>query len=282
MAMWTATTVSENANGAKEENLGEYIMHHVQNSNEWNIFGYHLQLPQFEPLNVLGLSIDLSITNHTVMLFLSALILIVMFNLAFRKKEVVPKGFAAILEMLVLFIRDDVAIANLGAKDGRKFTPLIATFFFYILICNMLGLIPLFTTPTGNINVTAGLAIVTFMVGQIYGIKKNGFFGYFKGLIPGGVPGWLLPLMFVLEIMGLVAKHVALIIRLFANMVAGHIVLFAFVGLIIIFKTYFISPVSMGFAVFVYLIENLVAFIQAYVFTMLSTLFIGMSLHPEH
>lgn len=282
MAMWTATTVSENANGAKEENLGEYIMHHVQNSNEWNIFGYHLQLPQFEPLNVLGLSIDLSITNHTVMLFLSALILIVMFNLAFRKKEVVPKGFAAILEMLVLFIRDDVAIANLGAKDGRKFTPLIATFFFYILICNMLGLIPLFTTPTGNINVTAGLAIVTFMVGQIYGIKNNGFFGYFKGLIPGGVPGWLLPLMFVLEIMGLVAKHVALIIRLFANMVAGHIVLFAFVGLIIIFKSYFISPVSMGFAVFVYLLEILVAFIQAYVFTILSTLFIGMAIHQDH
>ena len=282
MAMWTATTVSENANGAKEENLGEYIMHHVQNSNEWNIFGYHLQLPQFEPLNVLGMSIDLSITNHTVMLFLSALILIVMFNLAFRKKEVVPKGFAAILEMLVLFIRDDVAIANLGVKDGRKFTPLIATFFFYILICNMLGLIPLFTTPTGNINVTAGLAIVTFMVGQIYGIKNNGFFGYFKGLIPGGVPGWLLPLMFVLEIMGLVAKHVALIIRLFANMVAGHIVLFAFVGLIIIFKSYFISPVSMGFAVFVYLLEILVAFIQAYVFTILSTLFIGMAIHQDH
>ena len=281
MAMWTAT-VTENTGDGKEENLGTYIMHHVQNSNEWNIFGYHLQLPQFEPLNVLGMSIDLSITNHTVMLFLSALILIVMFNLAFRKKEVVPKGFAAILEMLVLFIRDDVAIANLGAKDGRKFTPLIASFFFYILICNMLGLIPLFTTPTGNVNVTAGLAIVTFMVGQIYGIKHNGFFGYFKGLIPGGVPGWLLPLMFVLEIMGLVAKHVALIIRLFANMVDGHIVLFAFVGLIIIFKSYFISPVSMGFAVFVYLLEILVAFIQAYVFTILSTLFIGMAIHQDH
>jgi F-type H+-transporting ATPase subunit a len=281
MAMWTAT-VTENTGDGKEENLGTYIMHHVQNSNEWNIFGYHLHLPQFEPINILGMSIDLSITNHTVMLFLSALILIVMFNVAFRKREMAPKGFAALLEMLVLFIRDDVAISNLGAKDGRKFTPLIATFFFFVLVCNMLGLIPLFTTPTGNINVTAGLAIVTFTVGQFYGIKNNGFIGYFKGLIPGGVPGWLLPLMFVLEIMGLVAKHVALIIRLFANMVAGHIVLFAFVGLIIIFKSYFISPVSMGFAVFVYLLEILVSFIQAYVFTILSTLFIGMAIHQDH
>jgi len=281
MAMLVAA-VSENTNDGKEENLGEYIMHHVQNSNEWNIFGYHLHLPQFEPINIFGLSLDLSITNHTVMLFVSALILIVMFNVAFRKKEIAPKGFASLLEMLVLFIRDDVAIANLGNKDGRKFTPLIATFFFFILTCNMLGLIPLFTTPTGNVNVTAGLATVTFMAGQIYGIKNNGFFGYFKGLIPGGVPGWLLPLMFILEIMGLLAKHVALIIRLFANMVAGHIVLFAFVGLIIIFKSYFISPVSMGFAVFVYLLEILVAFIQAYVFTILSTLFIGMAIHQDH
>ena len=96
------------------------------------------------------------------------------------------------------------------------------------------------------------------------------------------MPGWLLPLMFILEIMGLVAKHVALIIRLFANMVAGHIVLFAFVGLIIIFKSYFMAPVSMGFAVFVYLLEILVAFIQAYVFTILSTLFIGMAIHQDH
>lgn len=282
MALLTIATVSENVKNGHEENLGEYIMHHVQNSNEWNIFGYHLQLPQFEPLNVLGVKIDLSITNHTVMLFLSALILILVFNIAFRKKVIAPKGFAAILEMLVLFIRDDVAIANLGAKDGRKFTPLIGTFFFFILTCNLLGLFPLFTTPTGNVNVTAGLAIVTFLSGQIYGIKHNGFLGYFKGLIPSGVPVWLLPLMFVLEIMGLLAKHVALIIRLFANMIAGHIVLFAFIGLIIIFKSYFMAPVSMVFAVFVYLLEILVAFIQAYVFTILSTLFIGMAIHQDH
>ncbi len=270
------------AENGQKDNLGEFIIHHVKNSNELNIFGYHVPLPQFEPIDIFGIQIDMSITNHTVMLFVAALFLILLFNISFRKKQLAPKGFAAILEMLMIFIRDELAIANLGEKDGRKFTPLIGTFFFFILTCNIMGLIPLFTTPTGNVNVTGGLTLVTFLTGQIYGIKHNGFFGYFKGLIPGGVPGWLLPLMFVLEIIGLLAKHVALIIRLFANMIAGHIVLFAFLGLIIIFKSYLIAPFSLGFATFVNLLEILVAFIQAYVFTILSTLFIGMAIHQDH
>lgn len=266
----------------QNENLGEWIMHHVANSNEWNVLGFHISLPHFEPINIFGMQIDLSVTNHTVMLFVSAIFLILLFNLSFRKKQLVQTGFASILENLVIFIRDEVAIANLGEKDGRKFTPLIGTFFFFILTCNLMGLIPLFTTPTGNINVTASLALVTFMTGQLYGMKHNGVFGYLRGLIPGGVPGWLLPLMFVLEIIGLIAKHVALIIRLFANMIAGHIVLFAFLGLIIIFKSYLIAPFSIAFATFVNLLEILVAFIQAYVFTILSTLFIGMAIHQDH
>ena len=262
--------------------VGEYIIHHVQNHNEWNVFGTTIHLPQFDPITVMGLKIDLSITNHVVMLWIASLILLLTFSLLFRRHSLVPKGFAALLEMLVVFIRDEIAIANLGEKHGKKFAPLIITFFFFILTCNLLGLVPLFTTPTGNINVTAALAIITFVTGQVFGIRYNGLIKHVKSLVPSGVPLYLVPLMFVIEIMGLLAKHFALIVRLFANMIAGHIVFFAFLGLIFIFKSVLIAPLSVGFALFVDLLEILVAFIQAYVFTILSSLFIGMSVHPGH
>jgi F-type H+-transporting ATPase subunit a len=266
----------------QEENVGEFIVHHVTNSNEWNIFGYHLHLPQFEPITVLGIQIDFSITNHVVMIWLAALFLILAFGISFRKRPLVPRGFASILEMLILFIRDEIAIPNLGQEDGRKLTPLIGTFFFFVLTCNLMGLIPLFTTPTGNINITAAMALITLGTGQLFGMMRHGVFGHFKALVPSGVPIALIPLMFIIELMGLLAKHFALLMRLFANMVAGHIVIFAFLALIVIFKSFLAAPFSIGFAIFVNFLEILVGFIQAYVFTMLSTLFIGMSLHPEH
>ena len=111
---------------------------------------------------------------------------------------------------------------------------------------------------------------------------KNGFFGYFKGLIPHGVPLPLIPIMFVIEILGLFTKPFALAVRLFANMTAGHVVILSLIGLIFILKTYFVAPVSVGFALFIYLLEILVALIQAYIFTMLSSLFIGMAIHQDH
>lgn len=272
------TTLAE-----KSEGIGEWIQHHLRNSPEWHLpFGIHLHLPHFGSFEFLGMHINLSITNHVVMLWIAGLITILMFWLSFRKKQAVPKGFGALLEMLVIFIRDEVAIANMGEKEGRRFTPLLVSFFVFILTANLMGLIPLFSTSTSNINVTAALALVTFFSTQIFGIMESGLLGYYKNLVPHGVPIFLWPLMFVIEIMGLLAKHVALTIRLFANMNAGHIVLFAFLGLIIIFKSFFVSPVSIGFGVFVYFLELLVAFIQAYIFTVLSALFIGMSVNPEH
>ena len=122
------------------------------------------------------------------MIWVASLFLLLAFGLSFRKKPLVPKGFASLLEMLILFIRDEIAIPNLGEKDGRKFTPLIGTFFFFVLTCNLMGLIPLFTTPTGNINITAALALITLGAGQVYGIRRNGFFNHFKSLVPSGVP----------------------------------------------------------------------------------------------
>jgi len=267
---------------AHQESIGDWITHHLQNSSEWHIPGLHLHLPHFEPVHLFGLTIDLSITNHVLMLWIAGLFLILLFRLTYNPKSPYPKGAGALLEMLVIFIRDEVAIANMGEKQGRRFTPLLVTFFFFILTCNLMGLIPLFSTATGNISVTAGLATITFFATQAFGIMENGFIGYYKSLVPHGVPWLLWPLMFVIEIVGLIAKHVALTIRLFANMTAGHIVLFAFLGLIIIFKSYWMSPVSIGFGVFVNFLELLVSFIQAYIFTVLSALFIGMSVNPEH
>ncbi|MBD3226226.1 MAG: F0F1 ATP synthase subunit A [Caldithrix sp.] len=280
----TAVTdsVATHAEGGHQENIGEWIQHHIADSDYWHLPALHINLPKFESLHIFGLKLDLSISNHTVMLWIAGLILILLFKLTINYRKQVQKGFGNILEMLVIYIRDEVAIANMGEKEGRRFTPLLVTFFMFILTANLMGLIPLFTTATGNINVTAALAIVTLGATQVYGIKENGFWGYYKALVPHGVPWWLWPLMFIIEIMGLLARHVALTIRLFANMVAGHFVLFAFLGLIIIFKSYFISPVSIGFAIFVYFLELLVSLIQAYIFTLLSALFIGMSVNPEH
>ena len=268
---------------AGEENLGQWILHHSQNSDAWHpVPGLNIHLPAFEPFQLFGITIDLSITNHVVMLWIAGLFIIALFMFTYNAKKKIPGGFGHILELLVLFVRDDIAIANMGEKEGKKFTPLLVTFFFFILIANLMGLIPAFSTATSNINVTAGLALITFGSTQVYGIARNGFIGYYKNLVPHGVPILLWPLMFVIELMGLIAKHVALTIRLFANMTAGHIVLFALLGLIIVFKTYLMSIVSVPFGVFVYFLEILVAFIQAYIFTILSALFIGMSVNPEH
>ncbi len=262
--------------------LGEWIQHHLQDSHEWHLPGLHINLPKFEPIHVLGMQIDLSISLHVVMLWIASLLLILAFWLLFRKQTLVPRGFASVLEGLALFVRDEIAVPNMGEKNGKKMTPYLATVFFFILTLNLMGLVPLFATATGNVSVTAGLAIINFLVTQFQGMRENGVGGYFKALVPGGIPVLLLPIMIPIEILGLFTKPFALAIRLFANMTAGHTVIFALLGLIIVLGSLFVSPVSIAFALFISLMEILIAFIQAYIFTALSALFIGMSMHPEH
>jgi F-type H+-transporting ATPase subunit a len=145
-------------------------------------------------------------------------------------------------------------------------------------------LIPFGQTPTSNINVTATLAAISFVMMLSGGIKHNGLFGFFKGLIPSGLPLPLLPLMIPLELLGLLTKPFALCIRLFANMLAGHVVLLSLLGLIFIFKelVFVVAPVAIGFALAMYMLEIFVGFLQAYVFTLLTALFIGLSIHQEH
>jgi len=225
---------------------------------------------------------DFSITQNVAGMWLSGLILIVVFlNVSSAYKKTVgkaPKGMQSFLEPVVLFIRDDVARPNIGVKYQR-FMPLLLTIFFFILINNLFGMIPFFPggyNLIGNIAVTLTLAVVIFIVVNINGNKY-----YWKHIFLPDVPFWILPIMWIVEIIGIFSKPGALMIRLFANMAAGHIVVLSLISLIFIFNTLWIAPVSVAFAVFIDVIEVLVVFLQAYVFTMLSSLFIGMAVE-EH
>ena len=256
--------------GHGEEGHGEgaeWILEHVSDHMVY-------ELP-----TVLG--IDLSITFHVLMVWIAAALLIVIFGLGARKVGLVSRGFGSVLESLVIFIRDDVIFPYLG-KDGVRFAPYLLTAFFFILTCNLLGLIPNAGTATGNVSVTATMAVLTFFVGQGAGMMKKGFLGYWKSFIPPGIPAFVIPILFVAELMGLFTKHFALAIRLFANMVADHLVVFTFLALIFIFKNIFVAFIAVPAAAAIELLAVLIAFIQAYIFTMLSAVFIGIALQEEH
>ncbi len=275
----TLKAVSDTTAQSSGNSDSGWILHHILDSNYLDFEPFFtIPLPHISLFGV-----DLSITKHVVFMWISAILLIGIFALVTKKYQSskIPKGIANFFEILVVFVRDDIARPTIG-KGYEKFLPYLLTVFFFILINNFLGLLPYGATATSNISVTATLAILSFFVILIGGIVKNGFFGYFKGLIPHGVPAWLLPVMFVVEILGLFTRPFALAIRLFANMTAGHIVILALLGLIFILKTIYVAPVSIAFALFIYLLEILVALIQAYIFTMLSSLFIGMAVHQDH
>ena len=234
--------------------------------------------------------LDLSPTKHVMMMLIGAGLLLLTFLLGSHrnKSQLVPRGrLANFLEMLVLFVRNEIAIKNIGPEEGPRYTPFLLTAFFFILFLNLLGLVPWMATATGNIGVTAALALVTFILTQVASIRAAGFGGYLAHLT-GGVPWPLWPIMIPVEILGLFTKPFALTIRLFANMLAGHVVIFFLLGLIFIMGSAAWGFVSVPFAFAIYLLEIFVGFVQAYIFTMLSALFIGMGVamghhaHEEH
>jgi len=281
MTVEATAQVAENV-GGHEESAGEVLIHHVTNTDVWHFFkDLEIHLPQ---IHLFG--IDLSISLHVVMMWISAVLLFLLFRSMTkrmrRSENHVPRGAFALVEMLVIFVRDEIAYETMGKKLGRKMAPLILTFFFFILFANLLGLFPFMATATGNINVTAALAFITFIMIQVNGMREVGIIGYWKSLVPSGVPVFLVPIMIPVEILGLFTKPFALCMRLFANMIAGHVVILSLLMLIMTFGTILFAPVSVAFALFIYLLELLVAFIQAYIFAMLSGLFIGMAAHPEH
>ncbi len=263
--------------GAAEPfNAGDMILEHILDSRTLDLppFG-HVQLPV---LHLFGY--DLPITKHVVMMWVAALILLGVGLAAARVHRMSPGKVGHLIEMVLLFIRDEIAIPNIG-EHGVRFVPYLLTTFLFILLCNLLGLVPYGSTATGNISVTAALAVMAFVMIQAAGIREYGLVKHLRHLVPQGVPLWLSPVMIVVEIFGTLAKPFALCIRLFANMMGGHVVILSLLGLIFILNTATVAAVSVPFALFIDLLELLVAFIQAYIFTMLTSLFIGMSVHPH-
>jgi F-type H+-transporting ATPase subunit a len=263
MAVETATTSAERGTAVQD-----YIMHHVADGHSWTLpFIGHVELPSFLSL-------------HGLMVVLGACILLLLFGLVYRRHDEVPRGLTNFLETLVLFIRDHVAIPSMGEEDGRKMTPMLCSFFFFILCLNLMGLVPLFSTATANVSVTGALALITLSFMIFGSMVKNGIGGFFRSFVPHGIPWPVLVILVPVEFLGMFIKAFALTIRLFANMLAGHIVIFSLLGLIVTFGAFALPAV--GLALGIYFLELFVAFLQAYIFTLLSAMFIGQMYHPAH
>lgn len=225
--------------------------------------------------------LDFSITKNVVsMLFTALLMFFMFFGLAKSyKKGPIPTGFGRVLEPLILFIRDEIAIPNIGEKKYRKFMGYLLTVFFFIWILNLLGMTPLGINVTGNIAVTVCLALFTFVITQVSANKD-----YWKHIF--WMPGVPVPMKIILmpiELLGTLTKPFALLIRLFANITAGHVVIMSLIAMIFVGKNLAADlPISLGLTLFISVIEVLVAFLQAFIFTMLSSLFIGMAVQDHH
>ena len=227
--------------------------------------------------------IDFSITKNVTVIFLVGLLMFVIFSRmakSYKKNGLMPTGFGRVLEPLVLFIRDDIAIPNIGEKKYKKYMSYLLTVFFFVWIINLLGLTPLGVNVTNNIAVTFALALITYLL-TTFTANKN----YWKHIFwMPGVPTPMKIILAPIELLGTIIKPFSLMIRLYANITAGHIVLMSIIGLMFIFKAWIGSPLSFGLAFALALLELLVAALQAYIFTMLSALYFGMAVeeHDDH
>ena len=290
--------VSAAAETGGEFNIKEMILHHLADSKEWETpFGV-VHLPQFEPIHLGPLTLDFSITKHVLFMMIAAVLVAITLIIAARDAarehkagaERGPKGAANVVEAIILFIRDEVAIKNIG-HGGERYVPFIVSVFFFILFCNALGLLPWGASPTGNVSVTAAMAIMTFIMVEVAGMKALGA-GYLKTIFywPHDMPlAVKLPMTFIMtpvELLGKFTKPFALTMRLYANMTAGHAVVLALTGLSVMatlagakFIGIAIAPMFMATAIMV--LEIGVALLQAYIFAMLSAVFIGLIRHAH-
>ena len=292
-------------------NAGETIIGHVSNSSHDHPL---IHLPTIA-------GIDLSVTKHVFMLWVVAALLFVIITWAVRRylrqERLVPSGFMNALEASVEFVRDSIVEPNVGSKWVRTWTPLVLTFFFFILGANMIGLIPIFdvlallnhtvlhlpedsffvrmlhggTTATANYNVTAALATVCFVAIIVAGSRAHGFVKHWKNLVPHGLPGPVYLILVPVEILGMFVRPFALTMRLAANMTGGHIAILSILSFVFIFAELFgraIAGVGVGLvlslpmAVGISALEIIVVLVQAYVFTLLTAVFIGMAIHAHH
>lgn len=251
-----------------------------------------LELPRWNPVHIGNFAIDLSPTKHVVMLLLAATICIVLMLMAaraHRRSEAegrAPKGLANGIEAAILYIRQEVILPNVG-PHGDAYVPFILTLFFFILFANLLGLVPYGSTATGNIAVTATLAILSFIMIELAGMRTLGK-NYIKTIVywphdqPIYLKGPLTLLLTPLELASKFTKPLALAIRLFANMTAGHIVVLSLIGLIFTFGSWLIAPVPLAAALGIMMLELFIAFLQAFVFALLTSVFIGLIREGAH
>lgn len=314
LLLTSIATPAGNDHDAKVD--GEYIMHHIQddrvfemfNPFDWNdsnndhyYFTNKIKLDHswnklknvpfvgnyfnwmWDPSTSLSPTKNdnqLIFNKQLIMMILSSIIIIMLLVLGYNKNKKVQTGIGNLLEVFVVFIRDDVVYPNMGEKQGRKFLPLILTFFFFIVTLNLLGLIPGSATATASFSVTVALALITFFTYILFGNKD-----FWKHIFATpGVPLWLLPIMIPVELIGLLTKPFALSVRLLANMNAGHIIILAFLGIIINLKSGWIALGSVPMALAINMLEIFVAFLQGYIFSLLSSIFIGMAVveHEHH
>ncbi|HJL74547.1 MAG TPA: F0F1 ATP synthase subunit A [Candidatus Marinimicrobia bacterium] len=304
---------SHTAGGSVLDQVGDNIIHHVSNSS--------LDHPLIHFPQIFG--IDLSVTKHVLMLWIVAVlvscVVIIPVRKYVRKKKPVPSGWMNALESVVKFIRDSIVQPNVGSKYVETWAPMILTFFFFILFANGIGMIPIFdligvinrflfhvpasndhnfinallhggVTATGNFNVTAGLAVITFFAIIIAGTIAHGFIGHWKNLAPHGLAWPVYIILIPIEIIGMFVKPFALTMRLAANMTGGHIAILAILSFMAIFADLFHSVlaglgmaiISVPMAVAINGLEIIVILVQAYVFTLLSAVFIGMAINAHH
>lgn len=233
----------------------------------------------YVPIKVFG--IDISITNLVVWMFIATFGVFLTLFLLSRNMSVVPNKKQTFVEFIYYFIDRSIIVMAIG-KGGEKWLPFLGTIFIFILANNIIGLIPHSYTPTSNPIVPATLAIIVFFTIQITNIRKNGIFGYLRSFVPKGVPAWMWIIVIPIEIISSVAKPFSLLVRLTANMLAGHIIVLVLISLILLFKSYLIAIPVLPFTVILYIFEIFVAGLQAYIFTILSAVYIGDAIHPKH
>jgi F-type H+-transporting ATPase subunit a len=285
-------------------NIGEVVLHHTADAYSIGIEGIpwvgnlSLHWERWPDVHLGPLTLNLTPTKHVVFLFIAAALVFLTMRLAGRALERqragerAPHGFAAAIEALVLFVRNDIAIANIGPENGARFAPFIMTLFFFILYANLLGLVPHGATATGNLAVTGGLALLVFLTVEISGMRKLGLKGYLGTIFPH-VPGLhgaagvaMSVAMAPIELIGKLVKPFALAVRLFGNMTAGHFVILSLFGIIFLFGhlegwNWAIGIVTAAVVTGIMLLELFIAFLQAYVFAILSAVFIGL-MQAEH
>ena len=280
-------------------NIGDMVLHHTADAYSFGLEPFfRLSWHRWPDFHLGPLVVNLTPTKHVVFLFIAAILVFLTMWGTGRSLEKqragkrAPKGFANAMESIVLYVRNEIAIANIGHESGAKYAPFVMSLFFFILYCNLLGLVPHGASPTGNIAVTAALAVCSFVAIEVGGLMKLGPAGYMRTIFPK-VPGLsgagataMSIAMGPIEIIGKFVKPFALTVRLFGNMTAGHFVILSLLGLIFLFGhlTYWnwaIGFAATGLVIGIMMLEMFVALLQAYVFALLTAVFIGMMQH-EH